>query len=244
MSVTFKADVLPGLLEECIKYMHASKWYNLEKLDIDLVRFWVPQLSLWTRSAFKTRGHVYANCPHPNFRMALLEIVGEEDVVDPRVGMNHRQLMATTMGKACGMSLEDLEKARPLPTTLITFDILYALADRSWIEGIAMNSGIERIIQESGYFGYEARRLQRDLGWSDEAIGWFSGHDEADEEHGKLIEMLDDYVTDDDTWDRIRETILEGWIAWWLMFDGVLDAYNHDIKTVRGLSCKGLSTIF
>ena len=244
MSVTFAKDVLPDLIVECRKYMSASKWCNLEKLDIDLVRFWVPQLSLWTRSAFKCRGHVYANCPHPDLRMALLEVVGEEDVVDPRVGMNHRQLFSTSIGKACGMSLEDLEQAKPLATTLVTFDVLYGIANRSWLEGIAFTSGLERILQEIGYFGFEARRLQRDLGWSDAEVAWLSGHDVADEEHGKVIELLDKHVTDEDTWDLVREAILEAWIAYFIMYDGVASAYEQNIKTVTGISCKGLSTIF
>lgn len=237
-------DVFPSILEECRKYMLASKWYNLEKLEPELVRLWIAQLSLWTRTSFKVRGHVYANCPHPELRLALLEVVGEEDIVDPRVGMNHRQLLATSLGKATGQSLEDLAKVRPLPTTLITFDILYGIANRTWEEGMGLASGMERVMQELGYFGYDARRLQRDMGWSDKDVAWFSGHDEADVEHGAVVELLDKYITDDRTWERVSEAIIESWIAWWIMLDGIADAHRHGIKTVSGASCKGLSTVF
>jgi len=58
-------EVFPGILEECIKIMQASKWYQLEKLDPELAKICISQLSLWTRSTFKVRGHVYANCPYP-----------------------------------------------------------------------------------------------------------------------------------------------------------------------------------
>jgi pyrroloquinoline quinone (PQQ) biosynthesis protein C len=237
-------DVFPGILEECTKYMHASKWYNLEKFEPDLVKLWISQLSIWTRTSFKVRGHVFANCPHPELRMALLEVVAEEDIVDPRVGMNHRQLLATSLGKASGQSLEDLSQAKPLATTLITFDILYGIANRTWEEGIALASGMERVMQESGYFGFDARRLQRDMGWSDADVAWFSGHDEADVEHGAVIELLDKYITDDRTWELVREAIIESWIAWWVMLDGIVDAHKFGIKPVNGVSCKGLSTVF
>jgi pyrroloquinoline quinone (PQQ) biosynthesis protein C len=243
-SVRRFADVFPAVKETCMKYTAASKWYNLEKLEPDLVKLWIQQLSIWTRSAFKVRGHVYANCPHPELRMAMLEVVGEEDVIDPRVGMNHRQLLATSLGKASGQSIGDLEKVKPLATTLVTFDILYGIANRSWEEGIALASGLERFLQESGYFLYEAKRLQRDLGWSDQEVAWFSGHAEADEEHGQVIELLDKYITDDRKWDAVSEAIIESVIAWWILFDGVLDAYRQGIRPVEGVTCKGFSSVF
>jgi pyrroloquinoline quinone (PQQ) biosynthesis protein C len=238
------ADVYPGILEECIKYMHSTRWYNLEKFEPDLVKLWVTQLSLWTRSAFKSRGHVYANCPHPELRMALLEVVGEEDVVDPRIGMNHRQLLVTSLGAASGQTLAELEAAQPLITTLTTFNLLFGIANRSWVEGMAMASGMERVMQESGYFLHDARRLQRDLNWSDKEVAWFVDHGVADVEHGAVIEKLDKYIVDDQDWDRVGEAIMESWVAWWVMLDGIYAAYTHDIKPVKGLTCKGLSTVF
>lgn len=244
MSFTFAKDLLPDLLDECTKYMQESRWYNLEKLDLDLVRFWVPQLSLWTRTTFKMRGLVYAMCPYPDVRMAMLEVVGEEDIVDPRVGMNHRQLMATSLGEACGYTLEDLSNAKPLITTLVTFDILYGITARSWEEGLALTSGLERMLQQNGVFRREAQRLQRDLGWTDAQVAWFTGHDVADEDHGKVVEMLDRYITDEKTWECVRESILEGWVAWWNLYDGVLIAHRQNLKPVTGVSCRGLSTIF
>ncbi|HSV83346.1 MAG TPA: iron-containing redox enzyme family protein [Ramlibacter sp.] len=244
MAKTFKKDILPGLIEECTKYMHASKWYNLEKLEPGLVKLWIEQLSLWTRSAFKVRGHVYAHCPHPEIRLALLDVVGEEDVEDPRIGMNHRQLLVTSLGKASGWTLQELENAKPLPALLVTFEILFAVCKRTWIEGIALTAGMERMLQECGYFKLDARRLMRDAGWSEKDVAWFSGHDEADEEHGALIELLDKYITDDAQWELVREAVLEGWMAWWIMLDGVADAYKHGIKPVEGLSSPALSKVF
>jgi pyrroloquinoline quinone (PQQ) biosynthesis protein C len=201
-------------------------------------------MSLWTRTAFKIRGHVYANCPHPKLRQAMLEILKEEDIEDPRVGMNHRQLLATSLGRATGQTLEDLQRVRPLPTTLVTFDILYGIADRSWEEGIAIASGLERVLRDSGYFRLEHDRLKRDLSWSDKDVAWFAGHDVADEEHGSIVEMLDDYIADDVIWDRVEEAIVEGGIAWWILFDGVVDAHRQGIEPVKGRSCKGLSFQF
>ena len=176
--------------------------------------------------------------------MAMLDVVGEEDVVDPRIGMNHRQLLATTLGKATGQSLSDLEKAEPLATTLVCFDILFGIGNRTWQEGIALASGMERVMQESGYFLFDARRLQRDLGWSDKDVGWFTDHAVADVEHGAVIELLDKYITDDKTWELVREAITEAWIAWFVMLDGILAAHKFGIKTVQGDSCKALSKIF
>lgn len=238
------ADVYPAIKQRFDHYMASSKWICLPKLTPEIAALWVDQMSLWTRTVFKFRGHVYSNCPHPELRRALLEVLSEEDVEDPRVGMNHRQLLATSLGRAAGRTLADLQAVEPLPTTLITFDVLYGIADRSWEEGIAVASGLERVVRDSGYFGFELNRLKRDLGWTDKDVAWFSGHDAADEEHGSIVELLDKYITEDRKWDLVEEAIVEAGIAWWILFDGVVDAHKHGIKPVRGRSCKGLSFEF
>ena len=174
----------------------------------------------------------------------MLEVLAEEDVEDPRVGMNHRALLITTMGRATGQTLDDLKKVKPLATTLVTFDILFGIANRSWEEGLGLASGLERMLRDGGYFRFEKERLQRDLNWSDEEVGWFSGHDVADEEHGSIIELLDRYIDDDRTWDLVEEAVAESSIAWWILFDGVVDACRQKIEPVRGRSCKGLSLLF
>ncbi len=238
------ADVYKNVKSRCIKYNAASKWYGVDPMTRELAQIWVQQMSIWTRTIFKMRGHVYANCPHPDLRQKMLEIVSEEDIVDPRVGMNHRQLLVTSFGKATGQTLDDLEKAQPLATSLMTFDIFHGIADRTWEEGIAIASGHERVLRDCEWFKFEANRFRRDLGWSDEDLAWFTGHDVADEEHGSVVEMLDDYVTDDATWDRVEEAIVEAQLAFLLFLDGIVDAYRHDIPPVKGASCKALSFRF
>ena len=237
-------DIYPAALDRSNKIVAASKWHQVETMTPELAGLFVRQLSIWSRSLFKMRGNAYAICPHPVLRGLLMEIAGEEDVVDPRIGMNHRQLVATSLGKALGLSLADLEKAQPLATTLVTFDIFFGIAARSWEEGIAISSGHERLIRDSGFFGFEVNRLKRDLGWSDKDVEWFTAHDVADEEHGKLVEMLDDFITDDSAWDRVEEALVQSQIAYFLMLDGIVDAWKYDIKPVKGASCKGLSLIF
>jgi pyrroloquinoline quinone (PQQ) biosynthesis protein C len=238
------ADVYPGVKDRCLKYTAASKWQQVERMTPGLAKLWVQQMSLWTRTTFKMRGHVYANCPHPKLRQKLLEVVAEEDIVDPRIGMNHRQLLVSSFGRATGQRLEDLERARPLPTTLVTLDIFFAIANRTWEEGIAIASGHERVLRDSGFFGFEARRMKRDLGWSEDDLAWYTGHDVADEDHGAIVELLDDYITEDATWDRVEEAIIEAQLAWLVLLDGVVDAYTQNIQPVSGASCKGLSFVF
>ena len=238
------ADIRPSIQKRFDQYMAESKWCNVPKLTPGLAKLWVQQMSLWTRSAFKVRGHVYANCPHPLLRQKLLEVLGEEDVKDPRVGMNHRELLATSFGRATGQRLSDLKRVKPLPTTLVTLNVLFGIADRGWEEGIGLASGLERVLRDSGYFGFEKRRFQRDLELSDEEVAWFTGHDAADEDHGAIIDLLDDYIVDDGAWDRVEEAIVESGIAWWIMFDGVVDAYKRKIEPLNGRSCKGLSLNF
>lgn len=238
------ADVYPAMKKRFEQHMGASKWCNVEKLTPELAKLWVQQLSLWTRSTFKIRGHVYANCPHPELRQKLLEVLTEEDIVDPRVGMNHRMLLASSLGQATGQSIDDLKKVKPLATTLVTFDILFGIADRSWEEGMGVASGLERVLRDGGYFRFERERLQRDLKWSDEQVAWFTGHDVADEEHGAIIELLDNYIDDDRKWDLVEEAVVESAIAWWILFDGVVDAHRQNIAPLKGASCKGLSLHF
>ncbi len=238
------SDIYPAALERSNKYVHASKWYNLDRLTPEIARTFVEQLSIWSRSLFKMRGHAYALCPHPELRRVLLDIVQEEDIVDPRVGMNHRQLVAQSLAQGAGLTMSDLEAARPLATTMVTIDTFFAIANRSWEEGVAIGSGHERLIRDAGWFGFEVNRLKGDLGWSDEQVAWFAAHDEADEEHGQLIEMLDDYIDNDAAWDRVEEAIVESQIAFMLMLDGIADAAIHEIAPMKGASCRGLSFVF
>lgn len=238
------ADAYEGVKDRCFKYWKASKWHNLERMTPEIAALWVQQMSIWTRTVFKMRGHVYANCPHPGLRSALLEIVSEEDIVDPRVGMNHRQLLVSSFGRATGQTLAELTNARPLATTLVAFEMFFNIANRSWQEGIAVASGHERVLRDSGWFGFEVKRFRQDLGWSDQDLTWFTGHDAADEDHGALVEKLNDYVSDDVTWDKVAEAIIQAQLAFLILLDGVVDAAKHDIKPVSGASCKPMSLIF
>lgn len=238
------AEMYASALDRSNKYFYASKWHNLDKMTPEIARAFVEQLSIWSRSLFKMRGHAYALCPYPGLRRVLLEIVQEEDVVDPRVGMNHRQLVARSLARGAGLTLADLEDARPLATTMVTIDTFFGIASRSWEEGIAIGSGHERLVRDADWFGLEAKRLKKDLGWTDEQVAWFAAHDVADEEHGKLIEMLDDYINDNSAWDRVEEAIVEAQVAFMLMLDGIVDAVRYEIAPMRGASCRGLSLVF
>jgi hypothetical protein len=66
----------------------------------------------------------------------------------------------------------------------------------------------------------------------------------ADEEHGQVVELLNDYVAEDATWDRVEEAIIEAHLAFLILLDGVVDAHDQGIRPVRGASCKGLSFVF
>lgn len=82
------------------------------------------------------------------------------------------------------------------------------------------------------------------MGWSNKDVAGFACHDVAEEEHGSIIEQLDEFVTDDRTWDRIEEAVVEAGIAWWILFDGVVDAQRQRVEPVEGRICKGLSLEF
>src|SRR5262249_54562356 len=151
-------DIWPGVHKRCVQYTAESKWQKVEKITPELAKLWVQQMSLWTRTVFKARGYTYAHCPHPEIRRKLYEVLSEEDIVDPRVGMNHRQLLVTSLGKATGQSLADLQNVKPLATTLFTFEMFYNLSSRSWEEGFATSAGHERFLQESGWFAHQAKR--------------------------------------------------------------------------------------
>ena len=237
-------DVYPAIRERCVQYTNASKWQKLENMTPGIAKLWVQQMSIWTRSIFKMRGHAYANCPHPLLRRKLLEVVQEEDIVDPRVGMNHRQMLARSFGEATGQSLKDLEKVRPLATTQITIDLFHGIADKSWMEGFAISSGHERILKDTGFFKVELKRFSRDLGWNKKQLAWFTGHDAADEDHGALVNLLDKFIVEDAHWELVAEAIVQSQLAWLILLDGVVDAHAQGIKPMSGASCRGLSFYF
>ena len=168
----------------------------------------------------------------------------EEDIVDPRVGMNHRQMLARSFGEATGQSLKDLEKVKPLATTQITIDLFHGIADRSWMEGFAIASGHERILKDTGFFQFELKRFSRDLGWNKKQLAWFTGHDAADEDHGALVNLLDKFIVEDAHWELVAEAIVQSQLAWLILLDGVVDAHEQGIKPMSGASCRGLSFYF
>ena len=60
----------------------------------------------------------------------------------------------------------------------------------------------------------------------------------------KFADLYPAFITDDRHWNLVEEAVVESQIAFLLMLDGVVDAFNQNIAPVSGDSSRGLSLHF
>jgi pyrroloquinoline-quinone synthase len=153
----------------------------------------------WAKEKFCAQREFSANLAYVFARMPLTDrelrsglaanLYGERDHTDLYLGF----------AAALGLGADEMWEAEPLPATAAFVDRMYRLAREGSMASIAasINVGLEGVTTQ--HFPAIARGLRAHYGIGEDALRFFTVHDEADVEHFEHgLAVVDHYVGDDE----------------------------------------------
>ena len=162
---------------------------------------------------------VYGTCPDADARDFLLENIIEEES-----GTKHVDLLIR-FGEACGVSREQVETTRQLPTTRALTAWCYETARKPFHVGAAgLLVGLES--QVPGIYKRNLPPLRSHYGFSDREVEFFAIHIEADEVHGERgYQIVERHSDTPARQAEALEAVREATDMRWLYMTGMHRAY-------------------
>jgi pyrroloquinoline quinone (PQQ) biosynthesis protein C len=125
-------------------YNNSLEWVSFSKdgLTREAAQVLIEQWSSFTRHSRQCWAHVVGNCPIIEVRKFIVtENLYEEEAQE---GHSHFEILVR-MGIALGLTRQEIEFAKPLPTTVVAMNAWEALTkNRTLFEGLAAKSVLER----------------------------------------------------------------------------------------------------
>lgn len=208
-----------------------------------LIRFWQKgdctreQMQIWLKHFYhfaisfpRWLANVAGICPHQEVRKILIRNMWDEEVKDARAGECHVDLLIR-MGKALGLTREEIVTTPPLPTTIVALNTWENLTrNRSWLEGLAALQILERMndpdtAERLGYPAQLNPRVWEGLHLSHEDSAFLWVHREADKAHagGEAAYLFKYAVTRQDQ-ENILQVSRESAVAMRIYQDGIYQA--------------------
>jgi pyrroloquinoline quinone (PQQ) biosynthesis protein C len=196
--------------------------FSRDTLMKEAAQVLVQQWSSFTRHSRRCWAYVVGNCPHVEVRkFVVTENLYEEEALE---GRSHFEILVR-MGMALGLSREEIEFAKPLPTTVVALHTWETLTkNRTWYEGLAAKSVLERTNNPAcGNFSHnQAEHWMRHLKLSREETEFWWMHDSVDQIHGDgSLNLLEKYLETDDERQAALRAAEESMMAWKVYFDGI-----------------------
>jgi len=170
-------------LEQAVNARHSrmnpftEKWVNGE-LTREQLGSWCKQHYQYVSQFPRWCAAVYAECPDADARDFLLENIVEEES-----GVKHVDLLIR-FGEACGVSRQQVENTRQLPTTRALTAWCYETSKRPFhVAAAGLLVGLES--QVPGIYKRNLPPLRTHYGFNDREVEFFAIHIEADEVHGE-----------------------------------------------------------
>ncbi len=124
------------MVREQMRSPQLERYFSV-KMTKRRAQLMLTQLGLFIRHRRDCWAHVSANCPALAVKQKVLQHEFGEVIKDQYSDFGHLDLIVR-QGRAIGLSVDDVMRAEPIPTTRAT---LYAWAwmtrEKSWIEGLA-----------------------------------------------------------------------------------------------------------
>jgi pyrroloquinoline quinone (PQQ) biosynthesis protein C len=155
-------------------------------------RVLAPQWALFNRNRRDCWGAVQCSSPL-EVKRAVWRHESEELIADPRCGSDHYSLHVRRC-LAVGLTMEQIEKAEPLPGCRAAFyGWLYIARTRPWLQALSASSILERAVDRSVVprdVQAEVTKWVRDLGVSEKDMEVLTANDNADEDHSAMFEEI------------------------------------------------------
>ncbi len=217
-------------------YQLNLKWvaYSKDHLAVSGARMLIQQWGIFTRHSRRCWAHVVGNCPLLEVRKFIVtENLYEEEALE---GHSHYELLVK-MGKAVGLAREQVEGAKPLPTTVVALHAWEALTkNRTWYEGLAAKAVLERTNDRNcGNFSSEqGERWMRQLKLTADDVEFWLLHDSVDQVHGGgSFALLEKYLRSEAEKEAAIRAAEESMMAWKVYLDGVCDAVAGSSPTME-----------
>ena len=212
------------------------KWcvYSKDHLAVSGARMLIQQWGIFTRHSRRCWAHVVGNCAHLEVRKFIVrENLYEEEALE---GHSHYELLVK-MGKAVGLAREQVEGAKPLPTTVVALHAWETLTkNRTWYEGLAAKAVLERTNdRKCGNFSAEqGERWMRQLKLTADDVEFWLLHDTVDQVHGGgSFNLMEKYLRTDAEREAAIHAAEESMMAWKVYLDGVCDAVAGSNPTME-----------
>ena len=227
MSLVTKYDeILNQMTRDTFASADATQFYEL-KLTTRRAQIIAQQFGLFVRGRRSAWAYLIARCPHMAVKKELLAHEAEEMIYDPRCGSDHYTLWITH-GKAVGLSADEVNDARPLPSTRAAIcGWTYLAFQLSWLEGLGGVSVLERvnldpIIPGGAHQTRSQKRWMDDLGLKAEQLPNFKLHRDADTDHkSQTMNLLATYAKSEDQWEGIVDAARQSLDFWQVFLGGV-----------------------
>lgn len=191
------------------------------------------QYGLFVRYRRSAWAYCLARAPHMDVKRELLKHENEELLYDPRCNSDHYNLWVVH-GKAVGLTADEVNDAKPLPTTRAALNgWIYLSMYRPWYESLGGVSVLERTNMESVVPGgahqtRAERRWIEDLGLTAEELPNFRVHREADIDHqSDIMRMLEKYMVSEFQWDGVVDASNESYDYWRVFLGGITQAMSE-----------------
>jgi pyrroloquinoline-quinone synthase len=171
------------------------------------------QLKGWALQDYQYRRHVpqlaatrFIKCTDPHIRRQLFETLMEEGMGVISGSAGHIQLFLD-LAQELGASPEELEAAEPLPETaahLYWAELI--MHTKPWF--IAFSAQLAGEGQVPQFAGLLANGLKEHYGLSDRALRFWTVHEEADKDHGGVVEeMIARFVVTEEFQDEVQSIV-------------------------------------
>jgi pyrroloquinoline-quinone synthase len=185
------------------------------------VREWIGQRSCIPLYNHLFHGPLYFNCPDPEWRSRIAEVVYEEATGRLYAGgVSHHELYLR-LGEAVGIGRQELYDWPLCPEARGFMAIFEATCRRSFLEGVSAHM-LAGEAQVPDYAGKLARALQTHYGLSAEQALFWTIHEEADADHSNIgRELLDRFARTEADQQQVLKTVRAHVEARWMLQGGI-----------------------
>jgi pyrroloquinoline quinone (PQQ) biosynthesis protein C len=229
-----KKNVIEGLDNAVNAFMSRTLIFQDDAWTKNRCRAFVLQHRQNTRhrnSVLKLK--VATNCPIWDIKLDIIDACSQEIIADHEYGGGkpHWQILED-LGVQIGMDRGEIQNAKPSNATQLSWDAWSGLMTNShWLLGLIGNTCSERVNvpgygegnnKKLGWFGNVRGVWQEMWNLSDDDVGFFKLHTEADLEHSELgWRNVANYAEDLNLEDEVVEACRRNLVVWENYFNGI-----------------------
>ena len=193
------------------------------RLERPQVRVYLQQFSIIPLYNHLYHGPLYMNCPDPEWRAMIAEVVYEEGTGKLFASGTPHWKLWLRLGNAFGISDEQMWNTEFCPEALAFRSFFTMICRGDFLTGVSAHMlGAEA--QVPGASGSVAGGLRKKFGLSDHDLAFYIVHDEADSEHSDIgRRLLTRFARTDEDCERVVEAVKQMVEVSKVLYDGIYE---------------------